>query len=599
MKTQLEHKRHTLAHLLAAAVLVDYPHAKPTLGPAIENGFYYDIDFSGGDPNADAQAQAPGDDDLKKIQKNMKKMLGQWQSFEHKEVSREEAEAIYKHNPFKLELIKEIAEKGEAITLYTAGVGTKAEFTDLCRGGHSKNPAADIPADSFKLDKIAGAYWRGDENNPMLTRIYGLAFETAEELKTYEAQLEEAKKRDHRKLGKELGLFTFSDTVGKGLPLYTPKGSTIRRELERFIVDEEIKRGYLHVYTPDIAKLDLYKKSGHYPHYKDSMYAPIKIDDEEFMLRPMTCPHHFELYQSEPHSYKELPMRIGELAKLYRYEQSGELTGLIRVRSFCLADAHIICKDEEQAVEEVGNALDLIEYVAGIFGLTMGTDYSYRLSLGDRDDKEKYYDNDAAWDKGEELLRKHLNERGCTYLEAEGEAAFYGPKIDVQMVNVNGKEDTAFTVQYDFCMPDRFDLTYIDADGKEKRALVVHRSSIGALERIMAFLIEKFAGNFPLWLSPTQVAVIPVAEAHHEYAASVAEALKAIGIRVDYDDSKESMGKKIRNAKKNKLPYFLVIGDKEVEDKTVTVEKRDGTSSVMKLDEFGNHLTTEIETKQL
>ncbi len=587
----LEFKRHTLAHLLAAAVLVDYPHANLTLGPAIDNGFYYDIDFSAGD--------TPGDDDLKKIQKHMKKMLGQWTSFEHEEVSADQAKEIFKDNPFKLELIEEITEKGEAITLYTAGAGTKAEFTDLCRGGHSDNPAEEIAADAFKLDKIAGAYWRGDEKNPMITRIYGLAFDTKEELEAYEKQREEARARDHRKLGKELGLFTFSDTVGKGLPLYTPKGSTIRRELERFIVDEEIKRGYLHVYTPDIAKLDLYEKSGHYPHYKDSMYAPIDVDDEKFMLRPMTCPHHFELYSSEPHSYKELPMRIGELAKLYRYEQSGELTGLIRVRSFCLADAHIICANEEQAISEVGEALDLIEYVASVFGLEMGKDYHYRLSLGDRNDSEKYYKNDEAWDKGEALLRELLQNRDCEFVEAEGEGAFYGPKVDVQMVNVNGKEDTAFTVQYDFCMPDRFDLTYIDSDGQEKRALVVHRSSIGAIERIMGFLIERFGGNFPLWLSPTQVAVIAVADAHKEYAAKVYEELKAVGIRTEYDDSKDSMGKKIRNAKKNKLPYFVVIGDKEVAEKTVTVESRDGESKEMTLNSFANHLLTEIDNKDI
>lgn len=409
----------------------------------------------------------------------------------------------------------------------------------------------------------------------------------------------EANERDHKKLGKELELFTFSDAVGKGLPLWLSKGATIRRELERFIVDEEIRRGYLHVRTPDIAKLDLYKKSGHYPHYKDSMYAPIVIDDEEFMLRPMTCPHHFELYLSKPHSYKELPMRIAELAQLYRYEQSGELMGLQRVRTFCLADAHIICASEEQAVEEVGKALDLIEYVCSIFNLELDKDYRYRLSLGDRNNTEKYYKNDAAWEKGEGLLRKHMQGRGSKFEEAKDEAAFYGPKIDIQMKNVNGKEDTAFTVQYDFCMPDRFDLSYTGEDGQPHRAFVVHRSSIGAIERIMAFLIEKYAGAFPLWLAPVQVKVLPIGEGHIEYAKSVVEALKKENVRVEFDESNESLGKKIRNAKTEKIPYMLVLGDKEVETNKVTLESRDnGNLGQISVAELVVKLKEEIQNKK-
>ena len=391
------------------------------------------------------------------------------------------------------------------------------------------------------------------------------------------------KERDHKKLGRELDLFAFSDSVGKGLPLFTPKGSVVRRELERFIVDEEIKRGYLHVYTPDIAKLDLYKKSGHYPHYKDSMYAPIEIDEEQFMLRPMTCPHHFELYLRKPVSYRELPMRIAELAQLYSYEQSGELMGLQRVRTFCLADAHIICASEEQAIEEVNGALDLIEYVASVFGLALDRDYSYRLSLGDRANTEKYYENDAAWEKGEDLLRKLLVKRGSKFVEAKDEAAFYGPKVDIQMKNVNGKEDTAFTVQYDFCMPDRFDLTYVGDDGAAHRAFVVHRSSIGAIERIMAFLIEKCAGAFPLWLAPVQVVVLPVSQVHQAYAEDVAKELKESGIRVELS-ADDSLGKRIRQTKLEKIPAFIVVGDKEVEDKTVTVENnRDGDKATVSL----------------
>jgi threonyl-tRNA synthetase len=411
--------------------------------------------------------------------------------------------------------------------------------------------------------------------------------------------MSEPEDRDHKKLGPELELFTFSQSVGKGLPLFLPKGATIRRELERFIVDEEIRRGYLHVYTPDIAKLDLYKKSGHYPHYKDSMYAPIVIDDEEFMLRPMTCPHHFELYLSRPHSYRELPMRIAELAKLYRYEQSGELMGLQRVRTFCLADAHIICASEEQAVEEIGKALDLIEYITSVFGLTLDVDYRYRLSLGDRKNSKKYYKNDEAWEKSENLLRNLMKERGSKFEEAKDEAAFYGPKIDIQMKNVNGKEDTAFTVQYDFCMPDRFDLTYAGDDGKNHRAFIVHRSSIGAIERIMAFLIEKYVGAFPLWLSPVHVKVLPIGEAHQDYARKVFEALKTENIRTELDESSESLGKKIRNAKTEKIPYMLVIGDKEVAENKVTLESRDnGNLGQVSVDELLSKLSKEIKTRK-
>jgi len=405
-------------------------------------------------------------------------------------------------------------------------------------------------------------------------------------------------KPDHKRIGKELELFTFSDTVGKGLPLWLPKGATIRRELERFIVDEEIKRGYLHVRTPDIAKLDLYKKSGHYPHYKDSMYAPIVIDDEEYMLRPMTCPHHFELYLSKPRSYRDLPMRIAELAQLYRYEQSGELMGLQRVRTFCLADAHIICVSEEQAVQEIGKALDLIEYITGVFGLKLNVDYRFRLSLGDRNNTEKYYKNDAAWEKGEDLLRTLMQERGNDFEEAKDEAAFYGPKIDVQMKNVNGKEDTAFTVQYDFCMPERFDLSYTGQDGEKKRAFVVHRSSIGAIERIMAFLIEKYAGAFPTWLSPVQVKILPIGESQYEYAQKVFESVREKNIRVELDSSNESLGKRIRNTKLEKIPYTLVIGDKEVEANAVTVESRDqGNLGQSSLEDFLIKISKEISIK--
>lgn len=579
----IEHVRHTLAHLLASAVTELYPKTLLTIGPAVDNGFYYDMDFE----------DAVSEKDFPAIEQKMREHLKTWTEFSHKEVSADEARTYFADNKYKLELIEEIVAKGEKITLYTAG-----NFTDLCRGGHVEHPSKDIAPDSFKLARVAGAYWRGDEKNKMLTRVYGLAFATKEELDAYEKMMEEAAKRDHRKLGKEQDLFIFSDLVGKGLPLWTEKGATIRRELERFIVDEEIKRDYKHVYTPDIAKIDLYKTSGHYPYYKDSMYSPIVIDDEEFMLRPMTCPHHFELYRSKPRSYKELPMRIAELAKLYRYEQSGELSGLVRVRSFCLADAHIICANPEQAAEEVQKALDLIEYACGIFGLKKNEDFWYRLSLGNRENTEKYFKDDAAWDEAEDRLRKVLKSQDTKFYEAADEAAFYGPKIDIQMKDVRGKENTAFTVQYDFVMPKRFNLSYIDSDGKEKEAIVVHRSSIGAIERVIAFLIEKYAGNFPLWLSPTQVKVIPIGERQAEYAATVHKVLKEAGIRSELDNTTDGFGKKVRAAKVEKVPYWIVIGDKEIEANKVTLESRDnGQLGQLSTEEVVEKLSTEIKNK--
>lgn len=554
---QLDCLRHSAAHLLAAAVLAIYPDAKPTIGPATEDGFYYDFQF----------AQPIGEEALAAIEAKMHELLPAWQEFRRHEVSLAEAEAEFADNPFKLELIREFSEQGQQLSIYECG-----GFRDLCRGGHAENPANALKA--FALLKIAGAYWRGSEKNPMLTRIYGTAFPTQAELNAHLAMLEEAKQRDHRKLGQELDLFTFSDTVGKGLPIWTPRGATVRRILERFIVDEELRRGYQHVYTPDIAKLDLYRKSGHYPYYKESMYAPIAIDDEEFMLRPMTCPHHFEYYLSKPRSYRELPMRIGELAKLYRYEQSGELSGLMRVRSFCLADAHIVCANDEQAKQEVMGALDLIDYAASVFGLKLGEHYRYRLSLGNRSNTEKYADAPASWDAAEIKLREALVERQAPFYEAPDEAAFYGPKIDVQMKNVLGKEDTAFTVQYDFVMPERFQLRYIDADGSEKQPVVVHRSSIGAIERIMAFLIEHYAGAFPAWLAPVQVAVIPISSDHASYGQSVVDELNAQGFRTELHDEAETMQNRIRKAEHLKIPFMLVVGGREAQESTVSVRAR-------------------------
>jgi len=557
---QLFKLRHALAHVLAWAVTNLYPEAKLAIGPVVENGFYYDIDFG---------RTAVGDDDLPALEKEMRRLLKTKYNLTKASQTIDRALSKVAGNPYKEELIKELAAAGESeVTFYQLG-----EFADLCKGPHLSD-TSDIKAGCFKLQKVAGAYWRGDEHNKMLTRIYGLAFATAGDLADYEEKMAEAAKRDHRLLGKELDLFVFSEAVGKGLPMLTAKGAAIRRELERFIVDEEIKRGYQHVMTPDLARLELYKKSGHYPYYQDSMYAPITIDEEEFMLRPMACPHHFEMYLSRPRSYRELPLRLAELAKLYRYEQSGELTGLIRARAFCLADSHIICADSTQAQSEVANVLDLIDFVAQTFGLRLGDNYSYRLSLGDRGDSKKYFKNDAAWNEAEEVLRRVLQARQASFSEAPGEAAFYGPKIDVQMKNVLGKEDTAFTVQYDFVMPERFNLTYTDRDGQEKRAIVIHRSSVGALERVMAFLIEHYAGAFPLWLSPVQVKLLSVGEAHRAFTQTLAQEFIGFGWRVEVDDSDETVGYKTRKALAEKTPYILVIGDKEVSGGKLSVRDR-------------------------
>lgn len=576
----LDNLRHSAAHLLAAAVMELWPDTKRTIGPAIENGFYFDFEFSRPISEADFPA----------IEAKMRELLKDWEKFERVEMSKTEAKAEYLDNPYKLELINKFAQNNEKITFYKSG-----SYWDLCKGGHVDNPKEELQ--HFKLLSVAGAYWLGDEKNPMLTRVYGTAFPSAAELEAYLIQQEEAKQRDHKKLGKELDLFVFSETVGKGLPLWTPKGSAIRRELERFIVDEELKRGYLHVYTPDIANLALYQKSGHYPYYKDSMYAPITIDDDEYMLRPMTCPHHFELYLSKPHSYKELPMRLAELAKLYRYEQSGELSGLLRVRSFCLADAHIVAMPS-QAEQELHGVLDLIEHIAAVFGLKAGENYSYRLSLGDRNDDKKYFKDDSAWDAAEDVLRKVLRDRQAHFVEAPAEAAFYGPKIDVQMRNVNGKEDTAFTVQYDFVMPKRFDLKYIDEHGQEQQPIVIHRSSIGAIERSMAFLIEHYGGAFPVWLAPEQVRILPIADRHTEFAQQIAGEMKAEGMRVEVDDRSERLSAKIRDAQLEKIPYMLVVGDKEIENNQVAVRSRQGGSQeVMGIAEFKQKLTEEIKSK--
>ncbi|MDO8435929.1 MAG: threonine--tRNA ligase [bacterium] len=579
----METIRHSLAHILASAVQELYPGTKFGIGPAIENGFYYDFAL----PSEALAKEGLSSDDLPKIEGKMRDLIKKNITFKKKSVSEAEAKNIFKNQPYKLELINELKDK---ITIYESG-----EFTDLCAGPHIKTTAK-INSDAFKLTKIAGAYWRGSEKNQMLTRIYGLAFETKKELENFLNLQMEAEKRDHRKIGKELDLFVFSDLVGKGLPLFTEKGSIIRRELERFIVDEEIKRGYKHVYTPELAKVELYKVSGHYPYYKDTMYPVMKIDEEELILRPMTCPHHYQLYASKPRSYKELPFRLAELAKQFRYEKSGELTGLIRVRSFCLADAHIICQ-KEKAVEEINSVLDLIEYVASALGFKKGVDFRYRLSLGLRTDEKKYYKDDKAWDFAEDALRHVLKKRKSPFFEAENEAAFYGPKIDIQMKNFAGKEETAFTVQYDFVGPKRFDLSYTDNAGQRKEPVVIHRSSIGAIERIIAFLLEHYAGSLPFWLSPVQIAIIPITDKQVKYAQALKKELRSF--RVEIKDENETVGKKIREGEMQKIPYLLIVGDREIKTKSVSVRERGkGDLGMIKVDNFLERIKKEINSKK-
>lgn len=594
MENKLDILRHSTAHVLAAAVLEMFPEAKFAIGPNIDNGFYYDFDLP--------RTLIP--EDLPLLEEKMRSIIKANHQFEKSEINAKKAIELFEeaNQPYKVELIKDL-EREEKATLRQAqdkkevSIYKSGPFVDLCRGPHLDS-TGEIKADAFKLTSIAGAYWRGSEKNKMLQRIYGTAWETKKDLDAYLNKIEEAAKRDHRKLGKELDLFVFSEIVGKGLPMLTPKGTVIRKELEKFVLEEETKRDYQHVITPPLAKVELYKKSGHYPYYKETMYPIMKVDEEELILRPMTCPHHFELYNSRPRSYKELPVRLAEISPQFRYEKSGELSGLTRVRMFCLADAHIICA-KEQAEDEIKNVLDLIDYANKVFGLEKGKDYRYRLSLGDRDDDKKYYKDDASWENAEGILRNTLKKIGAPYFEAKGEAAFYGPKIDVQMKKVNGQEETAFTVQYDFVMPKRFELKYIDKDGQEKEPIVIHRSSIGCFERTMAFLIEHFAGAFPVWLSPEQVWLLPISDKHVDYANAVTEKLRAVNIRVVAKNESETIGKKIREGEQQKIPYLLVVGDKEITADSVAVRARgQGDLGAMKTEKFIEKITEEIKEKK-
>ena len=580
MSEQLHNKRHTLAHLLAAAVIEQYPHAKLTLGPAIDTGFYYDIDFSGG--------EAPGDTDLKDLQKRMKKLMNAWTEFSHEEVSVDAARAQFAGNEFKTELINEIEARGETITLYTCG-----GFTDLCRGGHCENPKAEIDADAFKLDKIAGAYWRGDEKNKMLTRIYGIAFDTKEELEAYEKQLEEAKARDHRKLGKELDLFTFSELVGPGLPLFTPKGTMMRDLIVDKIMKIQAKYGYQKVTIPHITKSDLYKTSGHWEKFGDELFKVKGQSDVEFVMKPMNCPHHTQIFDSKPRSYKELPIRYAETTMVYRDEQAGELIGLGRVRSITQDDGHVFCT-VDQIDQEVENIVKVIKEFYTSLEMYKDGNFWVSLSVSDPSKPEDYLGDPENWKKAEAMLEDVAKRLNLPYKRVEGEAAFYGPKLDFMFKDAIGRERQLATAQLDFVMPERFSLSYTDNTGTKQTPVMIHRAIAGSLERFMAIMIEHFAGNFPLWLSPVQLAIIPVAEAHVLYAQEVADVLREQGFRVDLDDSNESMGKKIRNAKKDRLPYFIVIGDKEVEGRTVTLESRDtGESVSLTVEELEMKLTAE------
>lgn len=580
MNTNLEHSRHTLAHVLATAVREQYPHAKVTLGPAIDTGFYYDFDFSGG--------VAPGETELKEIQKTMKKVLSNWSSILGREATPEEARALFADNPYKLELIDDIVARSEVITLYTAGEG-KYEFTDLCRGGHAENPAKDIPSDSFKLTKVAGAYWRGNEKNPMLTRVYGIAFASKDDLDAYEQQQEAAKARDHRKLGKELDLFTFSELVGPGLPLFTPNGTLMRDLIVEKIMQIQAKYGYQKVTIPHITKSDLYKTSGHWEKFGDELFKVKGQSDAEFVMKPMNCPHHTQIFDSRPRSYKELPIRYAETTMVYRDEQAGELIGLGRVRSITQDDGHVFCRFD-QIEQEVENIVHVIKEFYQTLDMYAEGKFWVSLSVRDPQTPEKYLGDPAGWDQAETILETVAKKLDLPYKRVEGEAAFYGPKLDFMFYDAIGRERQLATAQLDFVMPHRFKLSYVDKDGSHQTPVMIHRAIAGSLERFMAIMIEHFAGNFPLWLCPEQLRIIPVSDAHVPYAETIYRQLQTAGWRITLDDSKDSMGKKIRNAKKDRLPYFIVIGDKEVAAETITLESRDtGTSVSCTIQEFGLH----------
>ena len=571
--SELWRKRHTAAHVLAQAVLEVFPEAKLAIGPPIEDGFYYDFDLP--------RTLTP--EDLIDIEARMRRIQSEDYALVRSEKSREDALAWEdgRSQNYKVELINDLPE-GETISFYTQG-----PFTDLCRGPHVESTGK---IGAFKLDHIAGAYWRGDEKREQLQRIYGVLFDTQAELEEHLARVEEAKKRDHKLLGKQLGLFMNSSVVGPGLPLWLPKGATIRRILERYIVDVEIAAGYQHVYTPALAKTELYKISGHWEHYQHGMFPVMKIENEEFVLRPMNCPHHIQIYKNEAHSYRELPIRIAELGLMHRYEKSGQLSGLSRVRAMTLNDAHIFCT-EDQVKEEVKGCILMVEAAYRKLGIT---DYSYRLSLHDPKDTEKYVPNPELWSKAEGELREVFDDLKLPYYESVGEAAFYGPKIDIQLRNVLGKEETVSTVQVDRHLPNQFELEYTGEDGGRHRPVMIHRGVISTMERMVSFLIEHYGGVFPVWLAPVQAIILPIADRHKEYAESVAAQLKDRGFRPEVDGRNESVRKKIAEAEVQKVPFMLVVGDRDAANGTVSVRRHGGTDlGAILLGDFISLLQTE------
>lgn len=569
---------HSCAHVLAQAVKHLYPQAKFWVGPVVEEGFYYDIDL--GD-------QTISDDDLPKIEKEMKKICKDGKRIVRHEVSKEEALEEFKDDEYKLDLINGL-EDG-TITTYSQG-----DFTDLCRGPHVETVKL---CKNFKLIKHSGAYWKGDKNNKVLQRIYGVCFPTKEELEAHLQLLEEAKERDHRKLGKELGIFMFADIVGKGLPMWLPNGFTVRRLLSDYIMNKELELGYEHVMTPSLGNVKLYKKSGHWAHYKDDMFPAMELDDEAYVLRPMNCPHHMVMYKSTLHSYRDLPVRIAEIANDFRFEASGALTGIERARAFTQNDSHIFCRPD-QIAQEFKNVAHLILDVYKDFGFK---DYSFRLSLRDKNNKEKYFGNDELWEKSENELREVLKEMDVEFYEAEGEAAFYGPKLDVQVKSALGHDVTLSTIQLDYQLPERFELTYVDENGDKVRPVVIHRAILGSLDRFVAFLLEETKGNLPLWLAPTQVQVIPVKlEYHDEYAKEVVAKLRKAHFRVNNDNRDEKLGYRIREAQLKKIPYQLVLGDNERDNGTVTCRKHgEKKQTTVTFEEFVELLNTEVENKTL
>jgi threonyl-tRNA synthetase len=571
----LEVYRHSTAHLLAAAVLELYPETKLGIGPPIESGFYYDFD----------RATPFTPEDLEKIEAKMWEIQKRHLPYERVYTKKEDGLKKYGDAWMKCELISERA--GDVFSEYTLG----PHFIDFCRGPHVPDTSK---IKAFKLLSIAGAYWKGSEKNKQLQRIYGTAFFTPKDLQDYLNRLEEAKRRDHRRLGKELELFTVNESVGAGLPLWLPKGATIRRLLEDYILERERALGYQHVYTPDLAKVDLYERSGHWAHYQDSMFPPMELEHERMVLRPMNCPHHILVYESKQRSYRDLPVKIAELGTMYRFERSGALSGLSRVRCMTLNDAHIFCMPE-QIKQEFSEVMRLVESVYKDLGITQ---YRYRLSLRDKADKEKYVDNDAMWEHGEQELRDAMNALGLPFVEARGEAAFYGPKLDIQLADVMGHEETYSTIQVDFHLPSQFDLHYIAADGKEHRPVMIHRAVVSTMERMIAYLIELYAGAFPLWLAPVQAIVLPITDRQSEYARGLVKQLDAAGIRATVDERNEKVNFKIREAQLQKIPFMLVVGDREQENGQVSVRNRKhGDQGVKPVAEFIAATRALIESK--